>query len=77
MPLHSATDVRRELIAQIASPVRWSASVLRMAEMGIDTFVEIGPGKVLSGLIKRIAPRARCFNAGTLAETRALVDALC
>jgi [acyl-carrier-protein] S-malonyltransferase len=75
--LHSAADVRRELIAQIASPVRWSASVLRMIEMGIDTFVEIGPGKVLSGLIRRIAPQARCFNAGTLAETHVLVDALC
>lgn len=76
-PLHVAADVRSELLAQIASPVRWSASVQRMAEMGIDTFVEIGPGKVLSGLIKRIAPQARCFNAGTLAETHAVVDSLC
>ncbi|BCR04756.1 malonyl CoA-acyl carrier protein transacylase [Desulfuromonas versatilis] len=47
--------VRELLVTQVSAPVRWEESVARMAELGVDRFVEIGPGKVLSGLIKRIA----------------------
>jgi [acyl-carrier-protein] S-malonyltransferase len=61
-PLHSADDVRAELVDQITSPVRWVASVRTMMAQGVDTFVEIGPGAVLSGLIKRIAPDSRLIN---------------
>jgi [acyl-carrier-protein] S-malonyltransferase len=61
-PLTSATDVRPELVAQITSPVRWVASVRTMVAHGVDTFVEIGPGAVLSGLIKRSAPSMRLIN---------------
>ena len=42
------------MIEQIESPVRWRESILYMIEKGTKTFIEIGPGKVLSGLIKRI-----------------------
>jgi [acyl-carrier-protein] S-malonyltransferase len=61
-PLTRAVEVRRELVAQIVSPVRWVASVQAMVGLGISTFVEIGPGNVLTGLIKRIAPGARLIN---------------
>jgi [acyl-carrier-protein] S-malonyltransferase len=54
--------VRAELVDQITSPVRWVASVRTMMAQGVDTFVEIGPGSVLSGLIKRIAPDSRLIN---------------
>jgi [acyl-carrier-protein] S-malonyltransferase len=60
--LHSADDVRAELVDQITSPVRWVGSVRTMMVQGVDTFVEIGPGAVLSGLIKRIAPDSRLIN---------------
>jgi [acyl-carrier-protein] S-malonyltransferase len=61
-PLTAAHDVRAELVAQITSPVHWVASVRTMVARGVDTFVEIGPGAVLSGLIKRIAPGTRLIN---------------
>jgi len=50
------------LIKQIVSPVRWEETVLKMIGMGVDTFVELGPGKVLSGLVKRVDRKARCLN---------------
>ena len=43
---------------QLCHPVRWRQSLYTLDEMGVTTFVEIGPGKVLTGLIKRIAPEA-------------------
>ncbi len=52
--LTTASEVREELSAQMIRPVRWTDSVRWMAENGAGTFLEIGPGKVLSGLIRRI-----------------------
>lgn len=49
---------QKVLEEQLRSPVRWAASVRAMREMGIDTFVECGPGDVLSGLLRRIEPEA-------------------
>ncbi len=70
-PLVQAAAIRGELIAQVTSPVRWIASVRRMAAEGVDTFVEIGPGNVLTGLIKRIAPDVRLVNVSDLASAQA------
>ncbi len=67
-PLVAPGEVRRELVAQVAAPVRWIASVQRMARDGVTTFLEIGPGKVLSGLIRRIAPQAQALSIGSAAE---------
>lgn len=61
-PLTTATDIRTELVAQVTSPVRWIASVERMAAEGVTRFVEIGPGNVLTGLIKRITPGVELIN---------------
>ncbi|WP_454064363.1 ACP S-malonyltransferase [Candidatus Nitrospira salsa] len=55
-------DVRTSLIRQLPSPVQWSQSIQSMAKMGVDTFIEVGPGKVLSGLVKRILPNATIWN---------------
>ena len=49
-----AEEIKRLLISQIESPVRWRETILYMIEKGTKTFIEIGPGKVLSGMIKRI-----------------------
>jgi [acyl-carrier-protein] S-malonyltransferase len=73
-PLLAAEAIRRELIAQVTSPVRWIASVRRMAAEGVDTFVEIGPGSVLTGLIKRIVPQARLVNVNDLASAHTIVQ---
>jgi len=55
-PIESAEPIKDLLVRQLIEPVRWSESVARMAEMGADHFVEVGPGKVLQGLIRRILP---------------------
>jgi [acyl-carrier-protein] S-malonyltransferase len=59
-PLRSAQDVRQELKLQIASPVQWQASVTCMIEAGVESFVEFGPGRVLSAMLKRMAPDIPC-----------------
>lgn len=59
------TEIRSGLIEQICSPVRWLTSVEKMLAEGADTFVEVGPGKVLTGLLKRIDGSAVGLNADT------------
>jgi [acyl-carrier-protein] S-malonyltransferase len=65
-PTGHPDDIKRSLREQTYSPVRWIESVQYMVEQGVDAFAEIGPGKVLSGLIKRIAPDARTFTSEDL-----------
>jgi len=57
-PLTTAEACRAELVEHLTSGVDWVAAVERMTAVGVDTFVEIGPGRVLTGLIKRIVPDA-------------------
>jgi [acyl-carrier-protein] S-malonyltransferase len=71
--LSRADEVRREAVAQVMAPVRWITSVQAMVAMGCTTFVEIGPGKVLTGLIRRIAPQAQTVTISTAADVRAFV----
>lgn len=73
-PIMHADEVRRELVTQIVEPVRWTAVVQRMVEIGVSTFVEIGPGNVLSGLIKRIVPGVRVVNLSTFEEIRTFTN---
>lgn len=68
--------IRDLLVEQVTATVRWRECVAAMTEAGVDTFIELGAGKVLSGLIKRIAPDARGLSGGTPAEVEALVQAL-
>ncbi len=73
----SAPDQIRELLVrQVTSTVRWRESVLAMTAIGVDSFVELGAGKVLSGLCKRIAPDAATRSVGTPEEIEALLKLL-
>jgi [acyl-carrier-protein] S-malonyltransferase len=65
-PARDAHEIRRLLEMQTYSPVRWVESVRYMAEQDVQTFVEVGPGKVLSGLVKRIAPDTRVLASDDL-----------
>ena len=70
----SVTDpaqIVQGLIAQVSGTVRWRESVAFMAQAGVTTFYEVGSGKVLSGLIKRIAEGAIGTSVGTPAEVAA------
>jgi [acyl-carrier-protein] S-malonyltransferase len=64
-PLTEPDAIRNALITQVTGTVRWSESVAAMAEAGVDRFFELGAGKVLTGLVKRIAPSATASAVGT------------
>jgi [acyl-carrier-protein] S-malonyltransferase len=67
-PLRTAPEVRRELPRQIVSPVRWHQSVATMSAAGVTVFAEFGPGKVLTGLVKRLVPGATLTNVSTMVD---------
>ena len=61
-PVNSSKDIKDILIRQVSSPVLWENTIKYMLENGVNTFVEIGPGKVLGGFVKKINKEARNFN---------------
>lgn len=65
-------NIRELLVRQVSSSVRWEQSVRLMLENGIDTFVEIGPGKTLAGFLKRIDRKAVCVNIGQMEDLEKL-----
>ncbi len=64
------------LVRQVTAPVRWEEVVARLVKEGTGTFVEVGPGKVLSGLIRRIAPEVRVLNVEDRSSLHTTVEAL-
>jgi [acyl-carrier-protein] S-malonyltransferase len=75
-PVQSSADVGAELARQIASPVQWTGTVEYLVAEGVDTFVEIGAGQVLAGLIKRIARGATTLSVGTAVEVAPAAEQL-
>jgi [acyl-carrier-protein] S-malonyltransferase len=71
-PVSGPDAIRDGLVRQVTGTVRWRESVARMAADGVDTFVEVGAGKVLTGLVKRIAGGARTANFGQPSDLDAL-----
>ncbi len=72
-PARDPAEIRILLVDQVCQLVRWRESVLAMRAQGVDTFVEVGAGKVLSGLVRRIDRDARCHAVGTPAEIEAFL----
>ena len=62
MFLNDKDSIKQSLIRQLSNPLLWEDSIRNITDSGIDTFIEVGPGKVLSGLIKRIEPSAKVLN---------------
>lgn len=62
LPEEAAEDIRTNLARQITSSVQWVDSIVYMKKQGVTTFIEIGPGKVLKGLIRRIDPALNVYN---------------
>ena len=70
----SASLVREGLMRQVTAPVRWEESIRRLRQEGVELFVEVGPGKVLSGLVRQIDRAAECLrveDSATLSEVTA------
>lgn len=70
-PLSDVEAIRASLVAQVTGTVRWRECVEAMATAGVDRFVELGSGKVLAGLVKRIAPGATPLSVGTADDVTA------
>ena len=75
-PVTTPAEVRRLLVEQVTGRVRWRESVLRMQADGVDRIVELGAGKALTGMVKRIAPEISGSAVGTPADIEALLKAL-
>jgi len=76
MVLTGAGRIKTSLIKQLNSPLLWEDSVRNMLDTGIDIFIEVGPGKVLSGLIKRINPSVRLYNVEDTASLNRTLEEL-
>jgi [acyl-carrier-protein] S-malonyltransferase len=74
--LTDAARVVDVLVRQVTAPVRWEEVVTRLVKEGAGTFVEVGPGKVLSGLIRRIAPEVRALNVQDRSSLHITMEAL-
>lgn len=74
--MSAPSDIKDKLIQQLYSPVQWEDSVKKMIELGVDTFIEIGPSKVLSGLVKKIDRSAKVFNISDEVTFTAVIEAL-
>ncbi|MGW0337406.1 ACP S-malonyltransferase [Streptomyces sp. NPDC003011] len=75
-PLTSAEEIITVLRRQLSAPVQWTGTVRTLAGQGVRRYVEVGPGRVLTGLCRKIDPAARTYTTGTVDELAAAVDAL-
>lgn len=76
LPVRDTKHVKELLIGQVSHSVRWEDSIRYMLSMGIDSFIEIGPGKVLSGFIKKIDKEAKVFNIEDITSLEAALSGL-
>ncbi|MCX6349269.1 MAG: ACP S-malonyltransferase [Candidatus Aureabacteria bacterium] len=75
-PETKAGEIRRNLVKQINGPVRWTETIQFMLAQGITTFIEVGPGKVLTGLLRQINKEAQCFPVESPASIEELAAKL-
>ncbi|MGA1790928.1 MAG: ACP S-malonyltransferase [bacterium] len=76
VPMKGKEKIKENMISQLTSPVRWEDSIRFMLQEGVTTFIEVGPGKVLSGLVKRINRESRIVNISDAAGVERFKEAL-
>ncbi len=67
-------DIKRLLVEQICSTVRWRESIINMSKENVTNFIEIGPGKVLSGMVKRTVKNINCFSINSIDDMKKTID---
>ena len=72
-----SSKIKDLLAKQVSSSVRWEQSIRAMLEQGVDTFVEIGPGKTLTGFLRKIDRNAKAYNVSVLEDVDKVVSELC
>ena len=73
-PISDPEKIKNFLIKQIYSSVKWRESLLRMSRENINNFIEVGPGKVLSGMVKRTIKEANCFSINSIADIKNFIN---
>jgi len=76
LPEKKQENIRRLLVEQIYSKVRWRESILYMKKNGVNEFIEIGPGKVLSGLVKRILKDSKSDSINSIDDAKKILNEL-
>ncbi|KAA9025910.1 ACP S-malonyltransferase [Niallia endozanthoxylica] len=74
--MSNAAEIKEKLIEQLYSPVQWEKSVQKMLDLGVTTFIEIGPGKVLSGLVKKVSRTAVTYAVSDEKTCQEVMEAL-
>ena len=69
-------EVRRLMVGQLTGPVRWTQSIQRLQQLGADTYIEVGPRRTLTGLVKKILPGAVVHNIEDLASMNAVIETI-
>ena len=75
-PENNPSNIKNLLVEQIFSTVRWRETLLNMFKKGIKNYIEVGPGKVLSGMAKRTLKEANCFSLNSIIDIKNLSDEL-
>ena len=73
-PENDPNNIKKLLISQICSTVRWRESIINMNNKKITNFIEIGPGKVLSGMVKRTIKSINCFSINSIDDIKKLTN---
>ena len=73
-PENNPENIKKLLVEQIYSTVRWRESIINMSNDNITNFVEIGPGKVLSGMVKRTVKNINCFSINSIDDMKKIID---
>ena len=68
--------IKNLLIEQIYSTVKWRETLINMSNLGIKNFIEIGPGKALTGMVKRTVKEANCFSINSIIDIKNLINEL-
>ena len=71
-PENNPENIKKLLIDQIFSTVKWRETIINISNEGVSNFVEIGPGKVLTGMVKRTVKNANCFSINSVADIKNL-----
>ncbi len=73
LPIINFNDIKSALKSQLTSPVKWELSIRNMIKDGVTKFYEIGSGKVLTGLVKKIFPEADCYNISNIEDLSSII----
>ena len=73
-PENNSENIKELLVKQISSTVKWRDSIINMSTSGVKNFIEVGPGKALSGMIKRTIKEANCFSINSIADIKNLTN---